>query len=278
MDIYTLRYEITKSFLTGQGIEIGAGAFPQALPQGVSCAYFDKRTEQELVQLFQTEKKAMPNVYPLGAFWNKFPEGVDFLIAHHVLEHTSNPIKTLLEWHSYVKSGGIVVISVPDANYCPDRGRLIPPFEHLLLDYLLERDDDSFESREHIYSFIMGWIDDGFAKDMDKFNIAKRAHECAHAPYNDLHWHAFDEGLFESVIMAAGLFSEKQIVIEATATPDEESKYQTLGDIIYVYRIHHQSHQIQGKDGVTRLIEQQFQQCQQKLMKAQNIMLHNLKT
>jgi hypothetical protein len=168
----------------------------------------------------------------------RFPDKADFLIAHHVLEHISDPIRALIEWNSYVKDGGVVIVSVPDAYYCPDRGRLIPPFEHVLLDYLLERDDDSFESREHIYSFVMGWIDDGFAKDMNKFDIAKKAHECAKAQKNDLHWHTYNDNLLRKIIVTAALFAGQSIRIEATATPySEEKERRTTNEIIYVYRI-----------------------------------------
>ncbi len=232
-----IRYKVIKSYLQGRGIEIGAGVYPQPLPEGVTCEYYDKRTEQELAQLFQVTEKDIPPVHSLDTFWERFPGGADFLIAHNVLEHTSNPIKTLITWNSYVKDEGVVVISVPDAAYCPDQGRLVPPFEHILYDYLLDRDDDSFESREHIYSFVMGWIDDGFAKDMDKFNIAKRTHECAHALQNDLHWHAFNEQLLRSTVTTAALLSKRNITIEAIASPDRAEPYRTRGDIIYVYRI-----------------------------------------
>lgn len=233
IDCNMIRYKLSKEFLKGRGLEIGAGAYPQQIPEGVFCEYFDKKNENE---------RDIKKTYSLKAFRERFPHGADFLIAHNVLEHTSNPIKTLIEWNDYVKPGGNVVISVPHVNYCPDKGRLIPSFEHILLDYLLDRDDNSFESREHIYSFIMGWIDEGFAKDKDKFYIAQKAHECAKAKENDLHWHAFDEDLFEKVVKASALFGNKNIIIECTAMPGHsDKKYNTTGEIICIYCINNKT-------------------------------------
>ncbi|RME91453.1 MAG: asparagine synthase (glutamine-hydrolyzing), partial [Candidatus Hydrogenedentota bacterium] len=262
-----IRYKVTKPFLRGNGIEIGAGANPQPLPEGVTCEYYDKRTEDELVQLFQVPKADIPKVHSLDTFWKRFPQGADFLIAHHVLEHTSNPIKTLITWNSLVKEGGVLVISVPDARYCPDQGRLLPPFEHILYDYLFDRDDDSFESREHIYSFVMGWIDDGFAKNMDKFNIATRTHQSAHAAQNDLHWHAFNEQLLNSIVTTAALLSKRNITIEAIASPDRTEPYRTTGDIIYVYRL---KKDLKGQQRINDSLIEIIRKIDKELLRAQH--------
>ncbi|MBA4372479.1 MAG: hypothetical protein C0402_06410 [Thermodesulfovibrio sp.] len=233
-----IRHDVASPYLRGTGIEIGAGVSPHPLPPGVECEYYDKRSERELAELFKVEISGINKVYSLDVFRERFPEKADFLIAHHVLEHLSDPIGALLEWHSYVKDGGTVVLSVPDADCCPDKGRLFPSFAHLLLDYLLRRNDDSFESREHIYSFVMGWIDDGFAKELEKLEIARKTHECAKAPENDLHWHAFNETLFRQVIMAAAAFGKRTVSFESAADPySSDPGRRTTNEIICVYRV-----------------------------------------
>lgn len=236
MDTSEHRFVISAPFLRGHGLEIGPGASPQRLPAGVVCEYFDKRTESELAELFGIDRSGLNGVLPIDKIGERFPEGADFLIAHHVLEHCSNPIRTLLEWQSYLKNGGILVVSVPDAKRCPDSGRLVPPIEHLVEDYILDRDDDSYESREHIYSFVMGWIDDGFAKDRDKFEIARITRECAKAKKNDLHWHAFNSDLLIRTIAASARVSGNQIVVKAFASPDLDH-CQTELDVICVCKV-----------------------------------------
>jgi SAM-dependent methyltransferase len=212
---------------------------PQRLPSGVVCEYFDKRTASEISALFGvSEEEVRIDVHTLDSFWSRLPEGADFVIAHHVLEHCSNPLAVLIEWQSYLKNEGTLVISVPEAERCPDAGRLIPPIEHLIEDYVFNRGDDCFESREHIYSFVMGWIDKGFAEGKDKLEIAQMTHQCAGAPKNDLHWHAFNKQLLMEVVFASGRISGDKMEIKAIAAPDDV-QFPTELDVICVCRVHH---------------------------------------
>ncbi|HET6514615.1 MAG TPA: hypothetical protein VFG09_05595 [Thermodesulfovibrionales bacterium] len=236
----SIRYNVSSSFLSGHGIEIGAGPNPQKLPESATCEYFDKRNEQELAALFNVDQRNINKTYSLAAFDQRLPNGADFLIAHNVLEHSSNPVKTLIYWNSLIKDGGIAVISIPDAGCCPDKDRILPSAEHLLLDYLLDRDEDTYESREHIYSFIMGWINEGTYKECDKNTVAWLAHDCAHAAAkrNDLHWHAFNQQTVNYVVDAAAHFGDKKITVLRKATPDHDNPdLRTLGDIILIYRV-----------------------------------------
>jgi predicted SAM-dependent methyltransferase len=238
MDTNEIRYLVSAPYLHGKGIEIGAGMSPQRLPSGVVCEYFDKRTASEISALFGvSEEEVRIDVHTLDSFWSRFPEGADFVIAHHVLEHCSNPLAVLIEWQSYLKNEGTLVISVPEAERCPDAGRLIPRIEHLLEDYVFARGDDSFESREHIYSFVMGWIDKGFAEGKSKFEIAQITHQCARAPRNDLHWHAFNKRLLMEVIFASSRISGNKMEIKAVAAPDDK-EFPTEMDVICVCKVH----------------------------------------
>lgn len=62
---------------------------------------------------------------------------LDFVVASHVFEHTSNPIKTLMEWDRVLKSGGFLFLIVPkrDAPY-GDSHREITPINHLVTAYM----------------------------------------------------------------------------------------------------------------------------------------------
>ncbi|MBK7865290.1 MAG: hypothetical protein IPJ65_43175 [Archangiaceae bacterium] len=155
-----------------------------------------------------------------------------------MLEHCSNPIGALAQWHTYVRNAGTVVVSLPHVDHCPDKGRHVPSLDHLLMDHLLDRGDDTFESREHIYSFVMGWCDDGFAKGIDKWAMAKQAHLCASSPGNDLHWHAYRPELVLSLIEAAAMFSGCRATIRASGHPDATGdQLRTESEIIFVYTL-----------------------------------------
>ena len=239
---YDIRYRMAESFLSGRGIEIGAGVNPQRLPKGATCEYFDKRNDGELLEYFGENSKI--KTYPLTQFSYHFPDLADFLIAHNVLEHCSNPINTLIEWHNFIKHSGTVVLSVPYHECCPDKGRNVSPFDHILLDYLLERNDDSFESREHIYSNIMGWIDDGGFKDKSKFEVAQSAHQCAKAKENDLHWHVFSEDGLKMAIQFSALMNGKNIVFERVSAPYKTDTFErTDCEIIVIYRVYNEKTQ-----------------------------------
>jgi SAM-dependent methyltransferase len=240
---YDIRFRMAEPFFSGRGIEIGAGVNPQRLPKGVTCEYFDKRNERELLEYFGENSKI--KTYPLTQFSFHFPDLADFLIAHNVLEHCSNPISTLIEWHNFIKHGGTVVLSVPYHECCPDKGRNVSPFDHILFDYLLERNDDSFESREHIYSNIMGWIDDGGFKDKSKFEVARSAHQCAQAKENDLHWHVFSEDVLKMAIQFSALMTGKNIVFERVSAPYKtDAVERTDCEIIVIYRVYKEKTQI----------------------------------
>jgi len=207
---YDIRVRICSPFIHGRGIEIGAGPHPQSLPDGATCEYFDKRDNQELDEYFadDTGESIKLKVYPLEKISERFPNHADFLIAHNVLEHSSNPIRTLIDWHNYVKDNGTVILSIPYNECCPDKGRNPAPFEHILFDYLLDRNDLSYESKEHIYSYIMGWIDEGGFKGKDKFEVASHSHQCARSEINDLHWHVYTEDILQKMIQFSALCSK----------------------------------------------------------------------
>jgi SAM-dependent methyltransferase len=152
-----LRADFANAYLKGQGVEIGAGDVPHRLPAGVEVAYYDKRSEAELAKVFGNGQRPAPR--PVASLHADFPGSCDFLIAHHVLEHCADPIGELISWHKATRDGGVVVLSLPDSNFCPDRGRRVATIDHLLLDHGLGRKETAFESKEHIYSFLLGWVD-----------------------------------------------------------------------------------------------------------------------
>jgi len=234
-----IRYRMAEPFLSGRGIEIGAGLNPQRLPSGVACEYFDTRNDRELLKYFGENSKI--KTYPVTQFSNHFPDLADFLIAHNVIEHCSNPISTLIEWHTFVKQGGTIVLSIPHHECCPDKGRNVSPFDHILLDFLFGRNDDSFESREHIYSFILGWIDNGGFKNKNKFEVAECAHQCAHAKENDLHWHVFSEDVLKMTIRFSALIAGNNIYFERISAPYKtDVAEKTECEIIAIYRVYNE--------------------------------------
>lgn len=213
MDTYALRVRIAKPYLVGDGIEIGAGSNPHPGLPGTTYHVFDKRTREEVSKYCGVPIDNIPQVRPMEDIPKVFPNGANYLIANHVIEHLSNPIKDLIEWFSYVKEGGYLILSVPYVSNCPDKGRPVASIEHLFLDYALNRNDASFDSREHAYSFLMAWIDVGMNVGKDKFEVATIAHQQASLEKNDIHWHTFTGESFKELILLTALLSKRGLRI-----------------------------------------------------------------
>lgn len=232
---YQARTKVANAFLCGRGLEIGAGLSPHRLPVNAEALYYDVRSAAGLQELFKCPVSL--EVRNVERIQDDFPSGCDFLIAHNVLEHAPDPISTLAAWHSYVRTGGTIVLSLPDHRFCPDKSRVVASAEHLLLDFALQRTARSFESKEHIAPFILGWLQQMWVKDFTGTQLAEFVLSEQHRNENhDLHWHAFTRALGASTVLAACLAEGRPAKLLAEAHPDDPDSG-PIGEIIFVYRI-----------------------------------------
>src|SRR5436853_732291 len=184
----TIRRNFAADLIAGHGVEIGAGAFPQALPPEATAAQYDLRDATELRGLFGTE--TIP-VRPIAELRSDFPAGADFLIAHNVLEHAPDPIGELIRWNACVRESGVVVLSLPHYLYCPDARRRVAPPLHLLEDYREATDGSDFVSCDTGASFALGWWED-FCRHHNTQSIAefsRLALDNLAGDRPDFHWH-----------------------------------------------------------------------------------------
>lgn len=249
------------------GVEIGPGSHPTQLPAGVQCAYVDKRDAAALSDLHGARVDYM--VHPLDAVPTLFPSGADFLIAHNVLEHSHDPIGTLIGWNGWLRDGGIGILSLPDKSYCPpDAKRLSPDFFHLLSDFLFARGEDAFESLEHIPGFLAGW-------QAYIHPDRTRAEYCDHClaetqrGNHDLHWHALDRAACYAILAAASAFGERRIELVTVCSPTE-GEVRTTGEIIFVYRVRDRSSPIDRdmQSSLDRLAERELAEALETYRKA----------
>ncbi|MBD2484146.1 methyltransferase domain-containing protein [Planktothrix sp. FACHB-1365] len=140
-DMAPHRERLAEKYLRGSGIEIGALHKPTKVSSSTQVKYVDYKTkEQNLVQYpeLKNENIVETDVVDEAFVLSKVePESQDFLIANHVLEHSPNPIGTLNRWLSKVRPNGCLLLSVPIADRCFDKGRPITSLEHMLEDYKL---------------------------------------------------------------------------------------------------------------------------------------------
>src|SRR5690348_10142455 len=97
MNDWDLRCAISKQFVRGTGFEVGAGLSPSRFSGIDDLLFVDKRNEEEFQQLFGS----LPpyKILSLETARQAYPQGLDFVVAHHVLEHCANPIQVMAaEW------------------------------------------------------------------------------------------------------------------------------------------------------------------------------------
>lgn len=156
------RKSLAIQYLQGAGIEIGALCAPLKLPKGASAKYVDIHSREESIQRFPeldasriVEVEHIEDGFQLTGIP---PVSQDFVIANHVLEHSPNPLQTLLNWSAKLKQNGTLFLTLPIAEECFDKGRATTALQHLIDDFELYRNNelDKLEqrNREHYVEWI----------------------------------------------------------------------------------------------------------------------------
>lgn len=201
------RKNIGEPFVQGIGVEIGAGLNPVHHGGVEKLYFFDKRNPEEFEQYFGSPPEY--DLINLEGLRAQHPGGIDFITCHHVVEHLDNPIEVLKEWISMLRFGGVFYLSIPSQDNSIERGRLPTPASHILEDYFFQRPASSYESKQHISSFVHActasggpvrpWFADNTTEDYAKFIL----YDIGRRGDHDLHWHTYDLATIRSVIEAA---------------------------------------------------------------------------
>jgi len=133
------RSALANSYLLGEGLEIGPLHQPLALPAHAKARYVDRmsvadlrREYPELVDWDLIEVDVVDDGETLATI---AAESQDFIVANHFLEHTENPIGTILTHLDKLKPGGVLFYAVPDLRFTFDFRRPATPLEHMVADY-----------------------------------------------------------------------------------------------------------------------------------------------
>ena len=121
--------------LRGHGLEIGALANPSTIPNASRVLYSDILTAEQLDAAYPGSRH--PDIISDSETFPSVPDATfDFVVANHVIEHVSSPIRALQEWHRILKPGGRVLMAVPDKRFTFDHRRSRTPLHHVVHDYL----------------------------------------------------------------------------------------------------------------------------------------------
>lgn len=139
---HNARASMARRHLRGTGIEIGAMHCPLPPHRGMNVKYVDNTSlEDNLMRFPELRGKHLvrpdyvEDGFTLASIANT---SQDFVIANHVLEHAPNPLGVLVNWARVLRPGGSMLLSVPIADSCFDRGRRETSLEHMQEDYRVE--------------------------------------------------------------------------------------------------------------------------------------------
>lgn len=139
--------------LQGEGLEIGALDNPVLVPH-LHVHYVDRITREQAFEHYpelRGHDLVEADVIDDAEVLTTVPDATqDFVIANHVIEHLSNPIKALLTWARVLKTGGRIFLAVPDKRMTFDKERQKTSLDHLFDDY---RAPDAERDFEHFLDF-----------------------------------------------------------------------------------------------------------------------------
>ena len=188
--------EYIASPLTGFGLEVGAGASPFPIPLHCRALYGDKIPHRRLVKELYPGQQAHNLVIPdiltdFDDFNGIADNSLDFITGCHVIEHTLNPIGSILAAHSKLKAGGKLVLVVPDKERTFDKERPLTTLEHLMLDY-------AQPDRQRDYQHYLEFFKIAFPTHEDCY--MEKVEESFTSNGRNLHFHVWDYKSFLEMV------------------------------------------------------------------------------
>jgi predicted SAM-dependent methyltransferase len=190
------RMRIAKRYLAGDGIEIGALHNPLPVPKAARVRYVDRLSVPDLRAHYpelEQEPLVAVDVIDDGERLATIGDATqDFVVANHFLEHTQDPIGTLLSAYRVLRPGGVLYLAVPDKRHTFDSERPLTPVDHLLRDH-----DEGAEvsRREHF---------EEWARLVDKVpadEVPRRAAELMEQDYS-IHFHVWTQRELLELLLA----------------------------------------------------------------------------
>jgi predicted SAM-dependent methyltransferase len=149
-------------------------------------------------QNFYFDKNSLPGYQYLAEATNlhEIDSGTyDFILSSHMLEHTANPLKALLEWTRVLKEGGFLVIIVPHKDTTFDHNRSVTTLGHIVEDFENGIKEDDLTHLPEILEF------HDLSKDIEAgtFELFKERSE-KNFDNRCLHQHVFDTSLAVQIL------------------------------------------------------------------------------
>ena len=212
-EVHAQRAEIAARFLSGRGLEVGAGDRPFPVPKQAQVLYGDIRDADSVQTYFKTEDVRSGDRVDAQTFADIEDESMDFVISAHVIEHVRNPIGSIVNAIRVLRPGGIHILVVPDMRYTFDRRRPETTIEHVLLDHEQGGESTCRQSYEEHLRYVHPELTNEHYSEAE---IESQSTENAKRWRDfDIHFHAWTKTGFEAVLAAAARYAP--FTVEATA-------------------------------------------------------------
>ena len=181
-----------RSYLHGRGVEIGGLWRRFRVPSSSKVWYVDRLSAEDLANHYaeiDTDVVA-PDIV---ADAESLPlRELDFVIASHVLEHMPSPLKALKSWYEALRSGGILLIKVPDKRFTFDQKRQRTSLQHLIKEY---EDPQKIDVRAHYAE----WVELVNGKEAHSAEFEQELNSLMAQNYS-IHYHAWIDSDMREII------------------------------------------------------------------------------
>jgi SAM-dependent methyltransferase len=123
----------------------------------------------------------------------------DLVLSSHTLEHVANPLRALREWMRVLRSGGALVLVLPQREATFDHRRPVTTFEHLLADERADRGENDLTHLPEILE-LHDLERDPSAGTREQFEERSRRV----LEFRALHHHVFDADLVTRMLTHVG--------------------------------------------------------------------------
>ena len=216
--VMSQRRAVAERFLTGQGLEVGAGNRPFPVPEHVRVLYGDIRDAASIQDYFKTAGVQSTSPIDAQTFAGVANDSLDFVISAHVIEHLRDPIGSMVNALRVLRPGGIHLLAVPDMRFTFDRRRPETTVEHSRRDYEDGGESTCRQSYEEHLRYVHPELT---GQNYTEAEIQWQADEnCRRWRDFDVHFHAWTRAGFEALLTAAAGYAPF-VVEEAVSIVNE---------------------------------------------------------
>ncbi len=211
---------LSKKYIRGAGIEIGAFASPTLVPWGASVRYVDRIPASQFREApeYRGLKIVEPDIIDDGASLSAIPDAsVDFVMCFHMLEHVPDAMSAVFNWIRVLRPGGILLVGVPDKRFTQDANRELTPLQHFIRDY----EEGPRISAEAHYRDVATNVENLPPEEVDAF--VARAQPAIHFHTWNLvsffnFWHQAIEYFGEPLELLEGLRNREEVIVALRRT------------------------------------------------------------